>query len=197
MLNTSMKKVIVLLSFVFACVFSFAQKTGSQGIGLRLGDPVGLTYKKYIDKSKAFEFILGTAAPGWRNGYYHNSFDFHDDFNDYRYRTHEVQSSISFQGRLQFHHNIYIQGMEGKWDWYWGVGGVLRLAKVRYSYDDGGTIVRETYNDFDLGPDGIGGMEYTFENVPISVFAEVSLMLEIVDRLTLQPLSGAGARFRF
>jgi hypothetical protein len=193
-----MKKVIVMLSFVLVCGFSYAQKTGSQGIGIRLGDPVGVTYKKYTDKSKAFEFILGTAAPGWRYGYYHNSFIAQDDFNGFRYRTHDVLSVISFQGRLQFHHNINIQGMEGKWDWYWGVGGALRLAKVRYYYDDNnGMAVRENYTDVDLGPEGMGGMEYTFENIPLSVFAEVSLMLEIADRFTVQPLSGAGARFRF
>lgn len=193
-----MKKVIVLLSFLFACVFSYAQKHGNNGIGVRLGDPLGVTYKKYINNDKAFEFVLGTSAPGWRNAYYHNAFDRHDDFNGFRYWRHDVRSAVSMMGRLHFHHNIYIQGMEGKWDWYWGVGAVLKVATVRYFYhDNNGNTIVDNQGDIDLGPDGMGGMEYTFEKVPITVFAEVSLMLEVVDRVTLQPFSGAGARFRF
>ena len=53
------------------------------------------------------------------------------------------------------------------------------------------------YNDIDIGPEGMIGMEYTFEDVPITVFGEVSLMLELVDRVTLRPFTGVGARYRF
>jgi hypothetical protein len=51
--------------------------------------------------------------------------------------------------------------------------------------------------DFDFGPEGIFGAEYTFEDVPVTLFAETSLQLELVDRLTLRLFAGTGARFNF
>jgi hypothetical protein len=191
-----MKKVIVLLSCVFCFFWAQAQ---DQGIGLRLGTPTGVTYKKYLSKFNAIEFGLGTTGLGWHHGYYENSFHDHGPFTDFRYRSHTIQSLVYFQGRYLVHKNIYVQGLEGKWDWYWGIGAVLKVARIKYHFDNDTPPYNETetYNDLDLGPDGIIGMEYTFEGVPITVFGEISLMLEIVDRLTLRPLSGVGARYRF
>lgn len=191
-----MKKVIVLLSFVLSF---FAVAAQDQGIGLRIGDPTGVTYKKYLRNSKAIEFGLGSAGPAWHHNYYRNSFGDRDSFNDYRYRTHTVQSTVYLQGRYLLHNDINIQGMQGEWDWYWGVGAVLKVARVKYFFDNDTPPFNETeiHNDIDFGPEGIAGMEYTFEGIPLTVFGEISLMLEIVDRVTIRPLSGAGARYRF
>jgi hypothetical protein len=189
-----MKKVIALLSFAVCCFAAQAQNYGNQGIGLRVGEPTGVTYKKYLNRYNAVEFILGTAGPGWGNGYYVNSFDEPNRF----YLSHDVRSVLYLQGRFQKHYNIDISGMDGRWDWYWGVGVAMKIATVRYRYTDNvGNTRTETLTDIDLGPEGMGGMEYTFENVPISVFAELSLMFEIVDRPSIRPLSGVGARYRF
>jgi hypothetical protein len=191
-----MKKVIVLLSLVF-CFFAAAAQ--DQGIGLRLGDPTAITYKKYFNKTRAIEFGIGSASTAWRYKYYRNSFESHDPFNDYRYRSHQVQSTLCLQGRYLLHNDIYVQGLEGKWDWYWGVGGVLKFAKIKYRFENDEPPFNESdiYNDIDFGPEGIIGMEYTFKDVPITVFGEVSIMVEIIDRVTMQPFSGAGARYRF
>jgi hypothetical protein len=191
-----MKKVIVLLSLLLCFSVMFAQ---DRSIGLRLGDPTGITYKKYLRNNKGFEFGIGSAGAGWRNNYYRNSFGAHDPFNDYRYRSHTVQSTLFLQGRYLLHDNIYVQGLEGKWDWYWGVGAMLKLASIKYRFDDTAPPFKqsEVYHDVDFGPEGIAGMEYTFQDIPLTIFAEISLMFEIVDRVTLQPYSGVGARYRF
>jgi len=194
-----MKKLFALVSFSLCCLFVQAQNYGSQGIGLRLGDPTGVTYKKYLNRYNAVEFIVGTAGPAWGGAYYENSFD---DFRDpirYRYVGHDVRSALFLQARFQKHYNIDISGMDGRWDWYWGVGVAMKVAGVRYRYYDANTgfTKTDTFTDIDLGPEGMAGMEYTFENVPISVFAELSMMFEVVDRVSLRPLSGAGARYRF
>jgi hypothetical protein len=75
----------------------------------------------------------------------------------------------------------------------------MKIATVRYRYYDvnSGATKTDTFTDIDLGPEGMGGMEYTFEGIPLSVFAELSMMIEVVDRVSLRPLSGAGARYRF
>ena len=164
---------------------------------MRLGNPLGLTYKKYFG-SKALEFGIGSSGDGWNRGYYENSFEGKDKFNGYNYRSHRLKSSLYLQGRYLVHNEIYVQGLEGEWDWYWGIGGVLKFASVRYRYiNDSGAVQEETYSDIDLGPEGIAGMEYTFQDVPVAIFGEISLMMEIVDRLTLQPFGAVGVRYNF
>jgi hypothetical protein len=191
-----MKKVIALLTIVFCFFAAHAQQ---QGIGLRLGTPWGITYKKYLDKRRAFEFGLGSSSSHWSHRYYRNSFNDYGPYDHYRYRSHAVESTVYLQGRYLLHNNIYVEGLEGNWDWYWGVGAVLKVARVKYRFDNDAPPFNESgvYRDVDLGPEAIIGMEYTFQDVPLSVFADLSLMLEIVDRVTLQPLSGVGARYRF
>jgi hypothetical protein len=191
-----MKKVIILLSLVIFCLSSQAQ---NQGIGIRIGEPMGLTYKKYFGRTKALEVGLGSAALGWNNAYYRNSFDARNEFEDYDYRSHTVRSIVYLQGRYLLHNEIYVQGMVGKWDWYWGLGGLLKFANVRYRFFDEAPPFAETevYNDIDFGPEGIAGMEYTFEDAPITAFGEVSLLLEVVDRFTLRPFGALGVRYNF
>src|SRR5690606_20382923 len=55
------------------------------GVGLRLGDPAGLTVKKYMGNNSAWEFNLGSS---YRWGYdYDRRFYEYDDYNDRdRYR---------------------------------------------------------------------------------------------------------------
>lgn len=191
-----MKVLLPFLMIVFFYHSGFSQK---QGIGIRLGDPVGITYKQYLLHDRAVEFGLGSAAPGWHHGYYRNSFESRDAYQDYRYTSHRVQSILFLQGRYLLHNDIYVQNMEGKWDWYWGVGAMLKVAKVSYKYQDIDPPFdsSDDYSDIDFGPEGIIGMEYTFQDVPVSVFGEVSLLLELVNRLTLQPYGGVGARYNF
>ncbi|HYG02400.1 MAG TPA: hypothetical protein VD927_08130 [Chryseosolibacter sp.] len=194
-------KILFLRLFIAACVAfwsipeSVAQK---QGIGVRIGDPIGATYKRYFGM-KAVEFGLGSTSRGLHHAYYRNSFRNHDRFNDLGYKSHNVASTLYLQAKYLIHNEIYVQGLDDRWDWYWGIGAMVKFATVDYRVDDNANHSRteETFHDVDLGPEGILGMEYTFSDVPISVFADVSLMLEIVNRVTLRPFGGAGARFNF
>jgi len=174
----------------------WAQK---QSLGLRMGDPIGLTYKRYTHTNKAIEFILGTAPPSWRRNYYENSFYEYSKYDGFTYRSHKLQNPVYLQARYLLHYHIPVEGMEGKLEWYWGLGGMLKFGKIEYRYHEGppGNNPRmDTRNTLDFGPDGIGGVEYTFEDIPLNVFGEVSLLLEIADRpLTLQLFGAVGARF--
>ncbi|MBT1703604.1 hypothetical protein [Chryseosolibacter indicus] len=191
-----MKKVLTLFLFFSTVIIGVAQ---DQGIGLRLGDPLGVTYKKYFGDTRAIEFGLGSTGFGSHRSYYRNSFDSRSKYDDYRYRSHRVESTVYLQARYLLHYGIDVQGLEGKWDWYWGVGGMLKVAKVRYRFFDDVPPFEDTdtRTDIDFGPEGIIGMEYTFQDVPISVFGEISLLLEIVDRVTLRPFGGVGVRYNF
>jgi hypothetical protein len=159
---------------------------------------MGITYKKYLPQNRAIEFGLGTLTSGWYSQYYENSFSRYKRYDGYRYLSHNVSSTVYLQGRYLFHTDIHIEGMMGELDWYWGLGGMLKFANVDYRYrNENEEIVRDTRTDIDLGPEGILGMEYTFEDVPITLFGEFSLMMEFADRLAFRGFSGVGARYNF
>ncbi len=193
-----MRSVLVIL-FLATTFSAFGQK---QGIGLRIGNPLGLTYKRYLPNSRAFEFGIGTAPAGWNKNYYKNSFYDLDQYEDYRsYRSHKVNSTIYFQARYLFQYNIPVEGMVGKLGWYWGAGALLKFAGVEYKYQENdapGPDAEDTRTDIDFGPEGIAGMEYTFDDIPLTIFGEVSVLLEFADRpLTFRAFAAAGARFNF
>jgi len=192
-----MRSVMVIL-FLVTTVGAFAQK---QGIGLRIGNPLGLTYKRYLPNNRAFEFGFGTAPGGWNKNYYKNSFEDFDDYDSYSYNSHNVESTVFLQARYLFDYNIPVEGMVGRLDWYWGAGAMLKFAKVNYGYSgpgDATAYFRDTRTDIDFGPEGIAGMEYTFDNIPLTIFGEVSVLLEFADRpLTFRAFAAAGARFNF
>ena len=91
--------------------------------------------------------------------------------------------------------------MVGKLEWYWGAGAMLKFATVTYTYqleDSPSNVGNDRRTDIDFGPEGIAGMEYTFDDIPLTLFGDVSLMLEFADRpLTVRAFAAAGARFNF
>jgi hypothetical protein len=192
-----MRRVMVIL-FLATTVSALAQK---QSIGLRIGNPLGLTYKRYLPNDRAFEFGIGTAPGGWNKNYYENSFSDFDRYDDFRYRSHAVNSTVYLQGRYLFQYDIPIEGMVGKLGWYWGAGAMLKFATVKYTYQENdapGPNATDTRTDIDFGPEGIAGMEYTFDDIPLTVFGDVSLLLEFADRpFTFRAFAAAGARFNF
>jgi hypothetical protein len=192
-----MKKLIgtvVLLLFFFLQVYS-----QDRGIGLRLGNPIGITYKKYFPRQhKAIELGLGSGYSTWYPHYYENTFNDFDRYEDFEYISHDVKSSLYFQGRYLLQNDIPIEGMVGRLEWYWGIGGLLKIAQVDFRYRDVDEVITSSRTDIDLGPEGILGMEYTFEDVPLTIFGELSLMIEIADRpLALRGFSGVGVRYNF
>ena len=187
----------MVILFLATTAIAFGQK---QGIGLRVGNPLGLTYKRYLPNDRAFEFIFGTAPGGWNKNSYKNSLKDLDDYESNSYLSHDVESTVYFQARYLIDYNIPVEGMVGKLDWYWGAGALLKFAKVnyRYQFGDAPANLYDTRTDIDFGPEGIAGMEYTFDDIPLTIFGEVSVLLEFADRpLTFRAFAAAGARFNF
>lgn len=196
----SIKINLVLLLVLLAVVPVLAQRTHN-GIGVRLGEPLGITYKIYLSSNRALEFGIGSASNTWDRNYYKNSFGHYGRYDDYNYTSHRVKSLFYLQARYLIHRDIDIEGLEGKLQWYWGVGALLKSANVQYRYKQRVAPYAEatdTYQDIDFGPEGILGLEYTFEDVPVSIFGEFSLMLEFADRPgTFRTFSGVGVRYNF
>ena len=178
------------------------------GIGLRLGEPAGLTVKRYLSSGNALEVNLGRSS---RWGYNYDADDFykHGDFSDrdyYRFADYKSGASTALQVRYLWQKPIRsAQGL----DWYAGLGGQARFttATYYYYYNDGSwnndewrwwNYVEERRTDVDLGLDGIIGLEYTLPNTPISLFVDVNVFVEIVDRpLVMFGQGGIGARYNF
>lgn len=189
------------MTLFIGVVLHHATLAQDRSIGLRLGYPLGVTYKGYIQSNHAIELIAGTAASGWNTHYYEKSFNKYNDFEDFVYMSHHVRSTLFLQGRYQFQYNILVDGMEGKLDWFWGAGAMLKFASVQYHYsanEPPNNSYYETVTDVDFGPEFMAGMEYTFEDAPITVFSEVSIMIELANRpMVLRAFLGIGGRFRF
>jgi hypothetical protein len=192
-----MKRFVVIIVLIAAAATTYAQQ---QGIGVRLGLPAGITYKRYLSNDKAVEFGLGSAFKNSDKRYYRNAFKHMNKYDNYNYESVDVSSVVYLQARLLFQHDFDVSDVEGKFQWYWGPGAVMKLAKVDYWYRDpnnNNMYMHDERTDFDFGPEGIFGAEYTFEDVSVTLFAETSLQLELVDRLTLRLFAGTGARFNF
>jgi hypothetical protein len=191
-----MRQITLIFFLLMVASGAFAQRY-TQAIGLRLGDPVGLNYRMFGRSGAGLEFGIGSANYAYRSGYYRDAFDNRSRFNNATYDFHRVNSSILLQGRY-FQQSKLNANIDGRLDWFWGIGAAFRSTKVDYTYRLDGIQHRETVTDIDLGPEGLIGLEYMFPRSPISVFAEVSLMLEIADAPgNLFMLGGVGVRYNF
>lgn len=189
--------VFILVGFFFMS-HALSAQTYDQGIGLRIGDPLGITYKSYFNRTSALELTLGSTSANRHGSYFKRSFRNRDKYNGFNYIDHNVDYTLAFQARLLWHES-FPATVEGRLDWYWGIGGHLRLADVEYSYFDANNVVRyDNGTNFDLGPEGILGMEYELLDFPIVAFGEVSLMTELIDNPFRFRFFGAfGIRYAF
>src|SRR5690606_15052357 len=129
------------------------------------------------------------------------------NYSYYGYSGYEASTPLGVQLHFLSHKSINQIGdasVSGL-DWYYGFGAQLRFQTFRYEYyykleNDPVMYVGESDReiDYDLGLDGVIGLEYTFEEVPISVFTDITLFMEVVDnpfRFWFQ--GGIGARYNF
>jgi hypothetical protein len=194
-MKTTLLKILI-FSYIlfFVSTHSFSQKKSTRssstfpyhwGIGIKLGDPTGLSVKKYMG-NKALELVVGRA-------YYYDSYYGYYKYHDDRYKhgyyygpgpgrnVYDFSTPLSLQVRYLIHKNINdLQGLR----WYFGFGGQVR--SISYYYDDydmnGFYLGTRRATDIALGGDALIGLEYTFDGVPLSIFADVNLYLEFYRR---------------
>lgn len=181
------------------------------GVGIRLGDPSGVTLKKYMEGS-AFELSIGRTHLFANTDYYNEQFDdwyVDNKFNytDFQYIGYDASTPIG----IQFHYLIQkeisrigderVSGLE----WYYGFGGQVGFRSYTYDYRyklestaDWFYAIGDEVTDLDIGVDGVIGLEYTFKDAPISLFTDVTLFMEVFDNPFLFWFQGGvGGRYRF
>ena len=196
--------------FVFALLISSSvvnaqskSKSGSGsttsknwGIGLRLGDPTGLTVKKYLSNSKALEFNIGRSNWGYD---YYDQFQHDNRYKNYDYLSYDGRPALAIQAHLLFQKDFpKAKGLQ----WYWGVGPQVRFHNYTYNYRyDAGSdwvYVSEDVTNVDFGVDGVFGLEYQIPKAPLSVFADVNILTELFDDpFEFYFQGGAGIRYNF
>jgi hypothetical protein len=170
----------------------------NNSIGVKVGSPLGVSYKTYFYGRRAIEFVLGTTPEGWYDSYYRNKFDRYDEFDGTVYDGHVIDYSVAAQGRMLFHYD-FPQRIEG-FEWYWGVGGQLRVsgAEYRYTLPEDQRTRFTNKSDFALGGDAIAGIEYVIPDVPLTAFADVNLFMELLDNpFSFRVQGGIGIRYDF
>jgi len=195
-----MKKTLVLIGALMLCSLYSKAQGHEHGIGLRLGEPSGFTYKRYLSEYHAAEFILGRNYNLGAN-FYRRTFDNNNDFDNFTYISHDVEVSFSLQGRYLSHIDI-LEEHTNNLKAYYGVGALLGYNRVNYTVDNlqvaGFNPTEESRNNFDIGAEGIIGLEYTIYEAPVAIFGEMSLYTELADNPFRFRLLGAiGARYNF
>lgn len=194
------KKLSFLVVLLIGISAATAQNMPTQSISLRLGVPVGFTYKAYIGKREGFEFGVGGASPFWGKTYYVNSFNSFSKYKDFKYLDHTVESTIYLQGRYLKDFAIPTTGMQGQLTWYCGAGAVVKIARLDYTYtniDASPATQTDAHTDVDFGPEAILGAEYWLEDTPFSFYGEGSAMLEVFDRIGGRAFVAVGVRYHF
>ncbi len=177
-----------------------------RGAGIRLGEPFSLTYKDFIEDYLSFEVMLGSGGVNGSN-YYRRSFENNPPASNAVFSGFSASRGVSINGRLALHEDFtdMFEITEGYLLGYAGVGAQLRTTQVNYSYfvpndnpQIGGGIPRiEERSNVDFGPEAFVGAEYYFDELPISVFAEIGIFLELIDRVNFRGQGGIGVRYLF
>lgn len=173
-------------------------------VGIRIGEPFSITYKTYLNEQFSLEAMVGRA--GANSGeYYRRAFNNKMPAPGSFYGSHSSSNgfSVNFRGAYNEDISSEFDIGEGALFAYGGAGLQLRSVGVNYVYYNEGRNMSniplyEKRTNVDFGAEGFIGSEYFFEDLPLSVFAEVGLFLEIIDRpghVRLQ--GGIGARYLF
>lgn len=194
---------LALLAFLLLPFASFAQ---NWGLGFRLGDPSGLTVKKY-NGDRAWEFNIGRTHLFNRNSYYHDRYDRWYADQHFNHKAHELinyrySRALGIQLHRLYHEDVKnATGLR----WYYGFGGQLRFQQYRYDYrykvDNGPdwiVVSDQRDTEVDLGLDGVLGLEYKFKNAPVNIFTDGTLFMELLDApFWFRGQFGIGARYLF
>ena len=197
-----MKTKVLLLFLILNSICAYAQEY-QWGIGLRFGDPLGITVKKYLSDKNALELNFGSTPLKW---FEEDLFNIcgrgrEPQWDDYNCLSRTHSAPIALEVNYLFHNDI--KELDGL-TWYFGFGGQFRFVSFSYQYQykpfDGSNWVSDkiTTTEFDIGGNGVIGLEYIFKDYPVSVFVDFILFMEIVDNpFFFIPQGGIGARYNF
>lgn len=178
-----------------------------QGIGLKMGDPVALTYKFYPNEHWSFAVDAGKAASGLYSKYYRRVFHEYlpdtlqgDEQIDYLSHTTTADWLIEAKFLYQWSIDKISPGVQV----YVGLGWQWRMTKIGYTYTyadsdfDENEVGNFDVERFTYGPVGVLGFEYSYFSLPVSAFIEVEGFMDaLLDPGYKRFQGGIGLRYIF
>jgi hypothetical protein len=126
-----MKKALAVLFVVMAFSFAAQAQSYKSAIGLRGGDPSGITFKTFVNSVNAIELIAGS-------GYFGHNLN--------------LSAYYEWQKPTDWAPNL---------DWFIGPGAHIGFWNTTYQDEYNTNLV--------IGIDGIIGLEYTFDDIPLNL----------------------------
>ncbi len=195
-----MRKAIVFLLLILP----FLSNAQERGVGVRFGEPFSITYKDFISDYISFEGMIGSAGVN-SSSYYQRDFENNPPDGNAFYRSNSVKKGVSINARLAYHEDFseafgidkgYILG-------YAGAGAQFRTTNVTFTYtldqiDPEQPGLQEERTNVDFGPEAFVGFEYYFDDLPLNIFAEGGIFIELLDRIGhMKGQGGIGVRYVF
>jgi len=158
-----------------------------QGIGVKFGDPLAISYKFYATEHLAFGIDVGKAASALYSNLLREEFNGipNTDSTVLIYEAHDILNHIVFSGRVFY----YIEGpkaLKGL-DAYIGAGWQVQFIDLEYAYlevdRDPPNLARTrppikaSYQP--MGPDVTLGIEYAYFSLPVSAFLEGTYFFDL------------------
>lgn len=177
-----------------------------QAIGIKLGDPFGITYKYYPSKRWGIGVDFGRAASGLYSRYYSEIFsdytqpDTIDLGESVTYYSHKVKSD--WVGELKALYYMDADKISPGLRTYGGLGCEFRSLSINYDYQvraGGEDQIEEISRDrFSMGVEAVLGIEYSYFKLPISAFMELEYYIDVIkDPGWRKVQGGAGLRYVF
>jgi hypothetical protein len=176
------------------------------GIGIKVGDPVALTYKYYQSEKFAIAVDAGSAASGLYSRYHREQFTENipsnlSTFETIRYTRHEIVSEYVIEGKILYQTKAekIFPGLQS----YAGLGWQLRRAEIRYSYFYETNLRDRDIGEFianrsSQGPTATIGFEYAYFKLPVSTFMEITGFMDVMENPGWTRLQGGiGIRYVF
>lgn len=193
-------KIILPLLLIIVAIPTFGQQ---HQLGLRVGDPFGITYKTPVSDKFSFEGILGRGRQS-SGQYYRRTFEDNRPVSSARYFAHQASGALSLHVRGVYEESFSedFDISEGDLVIYAGLGIQFRSVRLDYYYTTpnattNATEIVESRTNIDLGPEIFLGSAYYLEDLPIAIFVELGFLTEIVDRLHLKGQGAIGVRYLF
>lgn len=178
-----------------------------QGIGFKLGDSFGLTYKFYFTERFSVVADVGKTSSGLYNRYYREKFQDYIQTDTLQegsitYLTHRVKSD--WVGELKLLWHLDVRKISPGLKVYVGVGPEIKTTHLEYQYLYENNINGQTESNsftrrrITFGPQATLGIEYAYFQIPISAFMELELYNDISMDLGWRRFEGGvGLRYIF
>jgi hypothetical protein len=177
-----------------------------QGIGIKLGDPVALSYKYYPNKHFSFGADVGKVASGLYSKYYRKQFngyipDTLSGESTVKYLSHRALRDMYLEAKFLYQWDVskISKGLQA----YAGLGFQWRNTKLEYDYiyEDGlfeNQLGKFKKSRFTYGPTAIVGFEYSYFSLPLSAFIEIEWFTDaLLDPGYNRFQGGVGLRYVF